>query len=49
MRVGLQIRPGWGSEAKTARANGEAVRSNHKGTPYRTVSPISTEPYKEKK
>ena len=34
-----------GSEAETARSNGEAIRKNHKGTPYRTVSPTSTKPY----
>ena len=34
-----------GSEAETARSNGEAIRKDHKGTPYRTVSPTSTKPY----
>lgn len=33
-----------GSERKTARANGEAVRYNHEGTPFVTISPISTKP-----
>jgi len=34
-----------GSEAETARSNGEAIRKDHKGTPYRTVSPTSTKPF----
>ena len=38
-----------GSERKTAKANGEAVRYNHKGTNYVTISPISTKPYKNEK
>jgi len=33
------------SETKTAKCNGEAVRSDHKGTPYRTCSPTSTKPF----
>ena len=37
------------SERKTAKANGEAVRYNHKGTNYVTISPISTKPYKNEK
>lgn len=31
-----------GSEAKTAKANGESTRSKHAGTPYRTITPTST-------
>ena len=34
-----------GSEARTALSNGEAIRNDHKGTPYRTISPTSTKPY----
>ena len=34
-----------GSEADTAESNGESTRNDHKGTPYRTVSPTSTKPY----
>ncbi len=30
-----------GSEAKTARANGETIRNDHKGETYNTISPIS--------
>ena len=33
-----------GSEAKTAQSNGEAIRKDHRGIPFRTVSPISTQP-----
>ena len=33
-----------GSERKTAKANGESLRYNHKGKPYVTVSPISVKP-----
>ena len=33
-----------GSEAKTAKANGEEVRKDHKGEVYNTISPISTRP-----
>lgn len=36
-----------GSEAKTAKANGEAIRLDHRGTPYQTISPISTEELKK--
>ena len=32
-----------GSESKTAISNGESVRNDHKGTPYRTKDPTSTE------
>lgn len=31
-----------GSEAKTAKANGESTRSKHAGTPYKTITPTST-------
>ena len=34
-----------GSEAETARANGEATRRNHRGIPYRTADPTTTRPY----
>ena len=34
-----------GSEAETAESNGESIRNNHKGTPYRTVCPTSTKPF----
>ena len=33
-----------GSERKTAKANVESLRYNHKGKPYVTVSPISVKP-----
>ena len=33
-----------GSEAKTARANGEKIRKDHKGKVYDTISPISIKP-----
>ena len=36
-----------GNEAKTAKCNGESVRYNHKGTPYKVKSSTSTEPYPE--
>lgn len=35
-----------GSERKTARGNNEAIRKNHIGKSYKTVSSISTEPLK---
>ena len=39
-----------GSETKTAKANNESVRKDHKGTTYDTVSPISIKPrFKEQK
>ena len=34
-----------GAETKTARSNGEAIRKDHKGMSFRTVSPVSTQPY----
>jgi RHS repeat-associated protein len=34
-----------GSESETAKANGEATRRNHDGTPYRTAGPTTTRPY----
>ena len=33
-----------GSERKTAKSNGEAIRKNHKGTPYKTIGPTSIKP-----
>ena len=35
-----------GSEAQTAKGNKEAVRRNHRGKSYQTVSPTSTTPSK---
>ena len=35
-----------GSEAKTAKGNGEGVRHNHRGTKYPTISPTSIKPKK---
>jgi hypothetical protein len=35
-----------GSETKTAKANGESIRNNHKGESYKTINPISTKPSK---
>ena len=35
-----------GNEAKTAKSNGEAVRFDHRGTLYQTVSPITIEEQK---
>lgn len=36
-----------GSEAKTAKANGESIRKDHYGKVYDTISPISTEAKKK--
>ena len=33
-----------GSERKTAKANGEGIRNNHKGTLYETKNPVTIEP-----
>lgn len=38
-----------GSEAETAKANGEATRKNHQGTPYRTAGPTTTRLYTPKR
>ena len=35
-----------GSEARTAKGNGEGVRHNHRGTKYPTISPTSIKPKK---